>query len=214
MPFPSPQECWPPWARDAVQPVTSLSLWRYRPMPSPGWHRKATLYIFLCHFGPTNPDCHIALICYIATSLRYAALLWYATLPHCFDMLCCHWYVAFLWCATLPHCFDMLHIATLLLFCFILIYLNAYYIAQWWKSARWDECANMDQHHCTIKISASNNMKQIGYPIKLSLSQSRWSFLLLFAIVLRVRPFLMTEATTQHFISPWSAFSTESRTTN
>jgi hypothetical protein len=48
---------------------------------------------------------HIALICYVAFVLL-----------HCFDML--------------PHCFDMLHIATLLLFCYILIYLNAYYIAQ------------------------------------------------------------------------------------
>jgi hypothetical protein len=43
--------------------------------------RNTTLYIFLCYFGPTNPEFdmlhyHIALICYIAFVLL-----------HCFDML-------------------------------------------------------------------------------------------------------------------------------
>jgi hypothetical protein len=86
--------------------------------------RKATLYIFLCHFGPTNSDfdmlhyhialiwyitfgllhcfdvlhCHIALICYIAVNMSY-----------CFDMLHCHialiCYIAF----DMLRCFDMLH---------------------------------------------------------------------------------------------------------
>jgi hypothetical protein len=69
----------------------------------------------------------------------------------------------------------------------------------------------MDQHYCTIKIFALNNMKQIGHSIKLK-SESIFIFFF-FAIVLHVRPFLMTEATTQHFISPWSVFLTESRTT-
>jgi hypothetical protein len=50
-----------PRAHDTVEPAPSLI---------PQWHHppqacKATLYIFLCHFGPTNPD----LICYIATLL-------------------------------------------------------------------------------------------------------------------------------------------------
>jgi hypothetical protein len=61
----------------------------------------------------------------------------------------------------------MLHIATFLLFCYILIYMNAYYIAQWRKWAKWDECGNMDQHYCTTKILALNNMKQIVHSIKI-----------------------------------------------
>jgi hypothetical protein len=157
----SPQHCHPPQAR------------------------KATLYIFLCHFGPTNPDfhmlyCHIALICYIAFVLLHyidmlhchialicyiITILWYATLL----LFCCialMWYiVTLLWYATLPltcridlicyiafdmlDCFDMLY-------CFDMIHCH---IAQWWKWAKWDECGNMDQYYCTIKISASNNMQ-------------------------------------------------------
>jgi hypothetical protein len=86
-------------AHDAIKPVVSLSPQRRRPPQA----RKATLYIFLCHFGPTNPDfdtlhCHIALICYIAFVLL-----------QCFDVLYCHialiYYIAF----NMSHCFDMLH---------------------------------------------------------------------------------------------------------
>jgi hypothetical protein len=101
--------------------------------------RNATLYIFLCHFGPTNPNfdmlhCHIALICCIAT------LLLYATLPHCFDMLHCHiafiCYIAF----NMSHCFDMLHchialmyyIAFDILHCFDMLH---YHIALIWCMA-------------------------------------------------------------------------------
>jgi hypothetical protein len=111
-----------PRAHDVIEPTPSLSLQRRYPPQT----RKATiLYIFPCHFGPTNPDfdmlhCHIALICYIAFVLL-----------HCFDVLHCHialiCYIAFV----LLHCFDMLRIAILLLFYYILIYMNAYYIAQW-----------------------------------------------------------------------------------
>jgi hypothetical protein len=68
-------------ACDAVELTSSLSLQRR----SPPQAHKATLYSFLCHFGPTNLDFdmlhyHIALICYI-----YAFVL-----LHCFDMLHCH----------------------------------------------------------------------------------------------------------------------------
>jgi hypothetical protein len=126
--------------------------------------------------------CHISLICYI-----------FFNMSHCFDMLHCHiaWYAALILLCCISficyiafdmlHYFEMLHChialicyiatllwyATLLLFCYILIYINAYYNAQWWKWDQWDECGNIDQHYCTIKISASNNMKQIGYSIKL-----------------------------------------------
>jgi hypothetical protein len=66
-------------ARNVVVPVPFLSPQCRRPPLA----RKATLYIFLYHFGPTNPDfdmlhCHIALICYIAFVLL-----------HCFDTLHC-----------------------------------------------------------------------------------------------------------------------------
>jgi hypothetical protein len=55
-----------PRACDTIKPMSSLSPQRCRPPQA----CNATLYIFLCHFGPTNPDfnmlhCHIALICYI-----------------------------------------------------------------------------------------------------------------------------------------------------
>jgi hypothetical protein len=156
--------------------------------------------------------CHIALICYIA----FVQL-------HCFDMLHCHialiCYIAtLLWYATLSHCFDILHwniALTLLLFFYIVIYMNAYYIAQWWKWSKWDEFGNVNQHYCTIKISASNNMKQIGYSIKLKSESIQMKFFFFFfAIILCEGPFLTTEATTQHFISPKSAFLTKFRTTN
>jgi hypothetical protein len=126
------------------------------------------VFVLLHYFDVIH--CHIALICYITFNMS-----------HCFDMLHCH--IALICCitfdmlhchidlmlhcfcstalflyATLPHCFDMLHIAILLLFYYILIYMNAYYIAQWWRWAKRDECGNMDQHLCTIKISSSNYM--------------------------------------------------------
>jgi glycosyltransferase involved in cell wall biosynthesis len=100
-----------PRACHTVELAPSLSPQHRRPSRA----RKAILYIFLCHFRPTNPDfdmlychiafvllhyfdvlhCHIALICYIAFLLL-----------HCFD---CHIalirYIAF----NISHCFDMLH---------------------------------------------------------------------------------------------------------
>jgi hypothetical protein len=101
---PSPRR---PRAHDTVEPVSSLNPQCCHPPQA----RKATiLYIFLCHFGPTNPDfdmlyCHIALICYIAFVLL-----------HCFDVLHCHitliCYIAF----NMPHCFDMLHCHIALIF--------------------------------------------------------------------------------------------------
>jgi hypothetical protein len=110
----TPSSPWCPRAHDIVEPTLSLSPQRRHPPQA----RKATLYIFLCHFGPTNPDfdilhCDITLTCYIAFVLLHcfcsAALLWYATLPHCFDILHCHnaliCYIVFV----LLHCFDMLH---------------------------------------------------------------------------------------------------------
>jgi hypothetical protein len=143
-------------ACDAIEPASSLS----RQCCCPPQARKATLYILLCHFGPTNPDfdmlhwhialiwyiafvllhcfdvlhCHIALICYIAFNMSY-----------CFDMLHCFWYVTLLWYAimlwyaTLPHCFDMLHCfcsATLLWcatlpHCFDMLHC-LYYVALLW----------------------------------------------------------------------------------
>jgi hypothetical protein len=179
-----------PRAHDAVKLMPSLSPLRHH---SPQARKATILYIFLCHFGPTNPDfdmlhCHIALICYIAFVLLHyydvlhchialichitfnmlhcfdllhchIALICYIAFDmlHCFDILHCFCFVALLWYATLQHCFDMLHIAILLLFCYIMIYMNAYYIAPWRKWTKWDECGNMDQHYYTIKISASNN---------------------------------------------------------
>jgi hypothetical protein len=138
-------------------------------------------FVLLHYFDVQH--CHVALICYIAFNMLrcfdmlhcfwYAAFLWYATLPHYFDMLHCFCSAALLWCATFPHCFDMVHClshvallryASLILMCCIAL---IYYIAQWWKRAKWDECGNMGQHYCTIKISASNNMLQMGHSIKL-----------------------------------------------
>jgi hypothetical protein len=110
----------------------------------------------------TLPHCFHMLQCFCS-----ATLFWYATLPHYFHMLHCFCSATLLWYATLPHYFDILHITILLLFCYILVYMNAYYIAQWWKWTKWDECGNIDQHYCTINILALNNMKQIGHSIKL-----------------------------------------------
>jgi hypothetical protein len=107
----------------------------------PQARKAAILYIFLCHFG------------------------------HCFDMLHCFWFAALLWYATLPHCVDMLHCfsSTSLLWyaATLLWYATHCYIAHWRKWAKWDECGNMGQHYCAIKISALNNMKRIGHSIKL-----------------------------------------------
>jgi hypothetical protein len=62
------------------EPTTSLSLQRRRP---PQALKATILYIFLFHFGTTNHDFDM-LHCF-----HSAALLWCATLPHCFDMLYC-----------------------------------------------------------------------------------------------------------------------------
>jgi hypothetical protein len=63
-------------ARNGIDPASSLSPQSRHPPQA----RKATMYIFLCHFGPTNPDfdmlhCHIALIWYIALMCYIATLL-------------------------------------------------------------------------------------------------------------------------------------------
>jgi hypothetical protein len=87
---------------DAIEHASSLSPQCHPPPQA----RKATLYIFLCHFEPTNPDFdmlhyHVALIFYIAFVLL-----------HCFDVLHCHiialiCYIPF----NMSHCFyfDVLH---------------------------------------------------------------------------------------------------------
>jgi hypothetical protein len=126
--------------------------------------------------------CHIALICSISFNILhwfdmlhcfwYVVLLWDATLPPRFDMLHCH--IALICCIVfvLLHCFDVLH-CHIALICYIAFGMLHYFdmlhchIAQWWKWAKWDECGNMDQHYCTIKILALNNKKQIGHSIKL-----------------------------------------------
>jgi hypothetical protein len=120
-------------------------------LPEPGTLHCIFLFVTLLWYATFLSFCCIALICYIAFVLL-----------HCFDILHYHialiWYIAILlWYTT--HCY----------IAFVLLpsdYMNAYYIVQWWKSAKWDECGNMDQYYCTIKISASNNMKQIGHSMK------------------------------------------------
>jgi hypothetical protein len=183
-----------PWLRavpESTTPSSSLrpqhyiiyfswSFWAYK---SRIWY--ATLLNFVLLYCFDMLHYHIALICYIAF-----VLLHFYDMLHCFDilhiatsLLFCY-NVTFLWYVTLPHCFDMLHchitlicyIATLLLFCYILIYMNTYYIARWQKLAKWDECGNMDQHYCTTKISASNNMKHIGHSIKLKSESIQMKF--------------------------------------
>jgi hypothetical protein len=126
----SPQR---PRAYDAIEPAPSLSPQCRRPPRA----RKATvLYIFLCYFGPTNPDfdmlhCHIAFICYITFILLHCfdvlhchiALICYIAfnMLHCFDMLHCHialiCYIAFV----LLHCIDMLH-CHIALICYTLLH--------------------------------------------------------------------------------------------
>jgi hypothetical protein len=79
----------------------------------------------LLWYDTLSLTCLIALLCYVAT------LLWYATLL----FICCIALISYI-AFVLLHCIDMLHchIAliwyTLLLFCYILIYINACYIAQ------------------------------------------------------------------------------------
>jgi hypothetical protein len=107
-----------------------------------------------------------------------ATLLWYATLPHCFDMLHWFWYAALLRYATLPHCFDMLHIATLLLFCYILIYMNATLLN--------DESGLSETSVATwtniivqLTFQLQTTWSRSDIWLSSSLSQSRWSFVLL-----------------------------------
>jgi hypothetical protein len=170
---------WRPRAHDAIDPAPLLSLWCCQPRAVPWpmmsstprrpWARNA---IFLPEPGtpstPWRPRARDVVdpipspstqhyIVYFSMSFwTYISWIWYATLSHCFDMLPCfnmlHITILLLFCHIALICY------TLLLFCYILIYMNAYYIAQWRKWAKWDECGNMDQHYCTIKISASNIM--------------------------------------------------------
>jgi hypothetical protein len=139
---PSPQHCAPdaipepaislthaiPWPTASSSPRRPRVCDAVKPTPSnphrPPQARKATLYIFVCHCGPTNPDFHmlhyhIALICYIAFVLLHyfdvlhchIALICYIAfnMSHCFDILYCHialiCYIAF----DMLHCFNMLH---------------------------------------------------------------------------------------------------------
>jgi hypothetical protein len=92
-----------------VAPSSSPNLRRLEPAMLSNPHcrppqaHKATLYIFLCHFGPTNPDFdmlhyHIALICYIAFILL-----------HCFDVIHCHIALIYYSAFNILHYFDMLH---------------------------------------------------------------------------------------------------------
>jgi hypothetical protein len=166
----------------------SLSSWAYK-----SWFWYAALFLFCCIalmcyistllWYTTMPlTCRIALICYVDFDML-----------HCFDMLHYHialicyivtllWYVTLLlFCCIALMCYivTLLRYATLpltcriALICYIAFDMLHYFdmlhchIAQWWKWAKWDECGNMDQHYCTIKISASNNIQQIGYLIKL-----------------------------------------------
>jgi hypothetical protein len=145
-----PSSLWCLRACDAVKPVPSLSPQHCHPPRA----RKATLYIFLCHFGPTNLDfdmlyCHIALICYIAFVLLHCfdvlnchiALICYIAfnMLHCFHMLDCFWFAALLWyatlllfcciasmcyIATLPWYATMLLICCIALICYIATLLN------------------------------------------------------------------------------------------
>jgi hypothetical protein len=122
-----------PKARNTIEPVPSFS----PQCRCPPQARKATiLYIFLCHFWPTNLNfdmlhCHIALKCYISFVLLHCfdmlhyhiALICYIAfnMSHCFDMLHCFCFVVLLRYATLPHCFDMLH-CHIALICYTLLY--------------------------------------------------------------------------------------------
>jgi hypothetical protein len=118
-PSPSPQHRRPPQVHDAINPATSPSPRQHQlyaipvlttssssPSPRCRRPRNATLYIFLCHYAPTNPKFdmphwHIALICYIV-------LICYTLLLFCCIALICYiatllWYVTFLLYAT--HCY-------------------------------------------------------------------------------------------------------------
>jgi hypothetical protein len=138
--------------------------------------------------------CHIALIYYIAFVLLHffdmlhchISFMCFITfvLLHCFGMVHCHITLicniaTLLWYATLPYCFDMLHIATLLLFCYILIYMNAYYIAQWWKWAKWDSVATWTNIVVLLRFQHRTTCSKYDIQSSSSLSQSRWSFILL-----------------------------------
>jgi hypothetical protein len=95
------------WPHAIPEPVASSSFPSLRHL----WACNATLHIFLCHSSLQilNLICYIALICYtLLHCFCSAALLWYATLSHCFDIL--HYYIAFV----LLHCSKYSYIITLL----------------------------------------------------------------------------------------------------
>jgi hypothetical protein len=122
----TPSTAWCPWARGAVDSIPSPSLRCH-------WARNATLYIFYVIMGLQIMN----LICYIATLLWYAALLWYDTHHFCS--------AALLWYATLPHCY----IAFVVLHC-----LKYSYIATLLKYAT----------HCTLEcgyVSSHSRLKSL-----------------------------------------------------
>jgi hypothetical protein len=169
-----PQHCHPARACDVVEPLTPSN------PQCPQAHNAVIL--------PKPARLQYCIFFFVILGLQILILICYIAfnMSHCFDMLHCFWYAALLSYATLPHCFDMLHcfcstafllyVATLLWYAthcyiaFVLLHSDLYEcilhcsMRNW---AKWDECGNMGQHYCAIKISASNNMKQIGHSIKL-----------------------------------------------
>jgi hypothetical protein len=144
----TPSSPWCPRACDVVEPASSLS----PQCRCPPWAHKATLYIFLCHFGPTNPNfdmlhCHIVLICYIAFVLLHchiALICYIATLLWCTTLLlfcCIAFIVTLLWYATLPLT------CCIALICYISTFLEvdggstessgSVCVWQWWERAEW-----------------------------------------------------------------------------
>jgi hypothetical protein len=136
--------------------------------------------IFLCHFGPTNPE---------------------------FDMLHYHiiliYYIALI-CYTLLHCFCS---AT-----FLFIWIHTTFLND--ESRLSETSVTIWTNIVLLRFQLWTAWNILDIQLRSSLSQSKWSFFFFFIVVLHVRPFLMTKATTQHFLSPWSTFLTQSRITN
>jgi hypothetical protein len=112
-----------PWAHNTIilpEPTTPLT----------SCHPRAHNNVVLPQpMSSPSPHCYIV---YFSMSfwayksgIWYATLLWYVTLPHCYDMLHTS---TLLWYSTLPDCFDMLrcHIA---LICYIVTLLHFFYSA-------------------------------------------------------------------------------------
>jgi hypothetical protein len=206
-----------PWSNDPVGVVPEPA------MPSTPRH---SLYIFYVIVGLQI----LNFICYIATLLWYTTH-WYIAfvLLNCFDLLHCHialiYYIALicytllLFCYitqnthTLPHCLDMLHIATLLFSAtFLSIWIHITLLHA--KSGLSEMSVATWTNIVLLRFQLRTTWNKLCIQLCLSMSQSRWSFLLLLSIVLRAGPFAMIEATTQHFLLPQSMFSTESKTAN